>query len=137
MPNYQASHRVPVWATLTIRAENEDEARDRIWRGEWDRCDYSEPPIIDEDWVDTWSLRGLKKVDEPDQAEVSEVSISQQEAIHLIYDLRSVATALREIARDLEKQPFGSVCNDLPMDTPIEVTHALMRLRGIVARLDS
>tara|TARA_R110000824_G_C14886958_1_gene644012 strand:+ start:77 stop:295 length:219 start_codon:yes stop_codon:yes gene_type:complete len=55
--------------------------------------------------------------------------VTQQEAIHLIYDLRSVA-------RDIESQPFGSLQNDLPTDTPIDVSDTIRRLRGLLDRLE-
>lgn len=63
------------------------------------------------------------------------MKIPQQAAIHFIYDLRSVSTDVREIARDLEKQPFASVSNDLSMDTPIDVTFAIISVQTAATRL--
>lgn len=68
MPNYQVTHRVDAWVTVTVRAENEDEARERIWNGEWERIEH-EPIIVDKRHSCTWALRRLKQFGEPDQAE--------------------------------------------------------------------
>lgn len=72
MPNYQATHRIPAYVTVTVRAENEDEARDRIWDGEWDCIEYQPHITVDHKCSQFWALHRLKKVDEPDQAEVSD-----------------------------------------------------------------